>query len=76
MKEQLILQEYQASIFDDSEDNIILGIYLGFSGLQFTINANNELVLTEEMWYDKGCVCVCGSCEIKIDKPSIGNIIK
>ena len=74
LKEHLILQEYDASIYDDSEDNPVIDVYLGFSGLKFKINAKNQLVLIEEMWYDRGCVSE--SCKVKIGEPSTENIIK
>lgn len=74
LKDELIVEGYDASTLDDYENGFILDIYLGFSGLKFTINNNHRLVLTEEMWYDRGCASAGHN--IIIGDPTIENIIK
>jgi len=56
------------------DEDCVLDIYLGFSGLKFTINNNHQLLLTEEMWYDRGCASE--DHRIIIGEPTIENVIK
>lgn len=51
---QSIGYEDSCIIYDD-DDEPVLDVYTGFSGLQFKLNSSLQLVLIEVMWYDRGC---------------------
>ena len=57
----------------ESNDEIYLDVYLGFSSLRFSITNNFRLILIEELWYNRGAACE--DHEIIIGDPSIENII-
>lgn len=66
---------YEPTIYDD--ENPILDVYTSWSGLQFTIDTSLNLVLIEEMWYQKGSTCERFNFVVgKPDDETIEKIIK
>lgn len=65
---------YEACTFQEN-NKTILDVYLGFSGLQFRINKNGKLVLTQESWYASKVSWVENQ-KVVIGKPSLNNLLK
>lgn len=60
---------------DFRDNDTIIDIYLGFSGLQFSISESGKLILVEQMGY--ACKCMwTDKTIIEIGEPTIDNVIK
>lgn len=69
---ELQAKNYQAKLLDNDR---VLDVYLGFSGLEFSINKSAKLTLIEEMWYHRGRM-VCDKYEYEIGEPTSENVEK
>jgi len=75
LRSELLCNYSDTSLLDHDDDNPpILDIYLEFCGLQFQVNEYLQLVLTEEMYYNRGCSTQ--SHEIVLGEPTRENVEK
>lgn len=65
---------YKPTIEEDDDFDPILDVYMNFCGLKFIVNSSLDLVLIEEMWYDRGCTYE--ACNIIVGKPDEKTISK